>query len=366
MNSRSSLRRRWWRRWPDQRGAIILWAAAALGVFLTVGAFVIDIGYVFMTKSQLQNAADAGASKGATLLYYRADVTGDGVPDPMTYDMVVSGSYVKPNFTLAEAHATANATENSAEKRLVATGDVLAEGGCWNTAPASGQSAWIAKSASGCLNDGKIFPAMRVTVTRSSVILFFERFIGLGTATVDAQAIALVKSPGSVGSGIMLPIAFDEQAYLGTRTAPLDPLYIAEDQAIRDGGYWATLVSNASASYIRDVIYGNLLQAGAGVGDMMAVSDSAKDVAYQAFVDCVTNTALACHARVQQAVLPITRRVDNVTATIIGFACVRIASAQAGGTNSKLVFYPNTGCMVAQSPLPGIYAGTTDGTRMVF
>ena len=50
---------------PRRRGAVIVLAAVLLVTLLCACAFSIDIGYIMMVKTQLQNAADAGALAGA-------------------------------------------------------------------------------------------------------------------------------------------------------------------------------------------------------------------------------------------------------------------------------------------------------------
>src|SRR5882724_5981587 len=56
------------RRGPDRCGAIAVFAAFLLIVLFACTAFCVDIGWTTLTKSELQNAADAAAAAGAAQL----------------------------------------------------------------------------------------------------------------------------------------------------------------------------------------------------------------------------------------------------------------------------------------------------------
>ena len=52
----------------DDRGAIIIHVAFALLALLAFSAFVVDMGVMWVSRRQAQNAADAGALAGAVAL----------------------------------------------------------------------------------------------------------------------------------------------------------------------------------------------------------------------------------------------------------------------------------------------------------
>lgn len=58
--------RPWWR---GQRGATIVFVAIALVALLSFAALAVDLGYIYVVKNELQNAADSGALAGAQVLY---------------------------------------------------------------------------------------------------------------------------------------------------------------------------------------------------------------------------------------------------------------------------------------------------------
>lgn len=55
-------------RFPKKRGNIIVWAAVLMVVILAFVAFAVDVGYMMLTKTQLQNAADASALAAAAVM----------------------------------------------------------------------------------------------------------------------------------------------------------------------------------------------------------------------------------------------------------------------------------------------------------
>src|SRR6186997_229131 len=66
-----------------RRGAVLVFAAILLPVFVAIVAFVIDLGRVTLTRAQLQRAADSAALAGAGF-------TIDGV-SPLNVEQVNSG-----------------------------------------------------------------------------------------------------------------------------------------------------------------------------------------------------------------------------------------------------------------------------------
>ena len=56
-------------RLSERDGATVIIVALALVMLLGFGAFAVDIGYLYVVRNELQNAADAGALAGAAALY---------------------------------------------------------------------------------------------------------------------------------------------------------------------------------------------------------------------------------------------------------------------------------------------------------
>lgn len=148
-----------------RQGAIAVWAACSLVVSIAFLAFAVDWGYIVVTESELQNAADAGALSGARSL-----------PE---------------GRAAAIAAAQRWASKNTAAGRYVST--VAAEDieiGVWDHDTA----AFTVLPA----NSSETPDAVRVTCRRiaargDALTLFFAPVIGTDKAELTASAIAAIK-----------------------------------------------------------------------------------------------------------------------------------------------------------------------------
>ncbi|MFQ5863586.1 MAG: pilus assembly protein TadG-related protein [Candidatus Brocadiales bacterium] len=141
----------------SNRGVIAIIVAAGAGVLFGMVALGVDVGYLFLVRNQLQNAADAGALAGAPKLIYLYGGT--------------SGSEGE-----ATAEAIAYAQRHFAADRPIEPGEVDVD---------------ISVDGSEFGVDG---PSIRVTVKRTQetipVALFFGRILGTSEAEVSATAVA--------------------------------------------------------------------------------------------------------------------------------------------------------------------------------
>ena len=62
-------RRKYW-----QSGSILIMTALMIPVICALSGFVVDVGYAYMAKSKLQNAADASALAGGWSISYGREV----------------------------------------------------------------------------------------------------------------------------------------------------------------------------------------------------------------------------------------------------------------------------------------------------
>ena len=53
----------------EHKGATVVFVAIAMVMFLGFAALAVDLGYLYVVRGELQNAADAGALAGAQVLY---------------------------------------------------------------------------------------------------------------------------------------------------------------------------------------------------------------------------------------------------------------------------------------------------------
>jgi Flp pilus assembly protein TadG len=188
----------------NRRGAVLALVAASLVMILAFVVFTVDVGYITVTKTQLQNASDSAALAGAMNL-----VNGFG-PGATMNTATVTG-------TAENAAVTASAANKAGNINAVycnGTRDVQL-----------GQYQWNAASSSWTMNWGVTpYNLAKVTLHRDEagtgndgpLPLFFAPVFGTKTANVQATAAAAllpgigfkISSGSSLTAGI-LPIALD-------------------------------------------------------------------------------------------------------------------------------------------------------------
>jgi hypothetical protein len=136
-----------------RRGAVVVLAAFLMIVMLGMVAFSVDLGYIALTKSELQNAADAAAMAAASKLN-----------SPQ--------SEIKN-----EAKTYANLHHAAGQGVALADSDI--EFGTWNLAT----NAFTPSSSVG--------NALRITARRANAPHFFGRIFGRQSFDIQAQAIAM-------------------------------------------------------------------------------------------------------------------------------------------------------------------------------
>ena len=149
-----------------RRGALLVWAAICLVVVISFLAFSLDYGYIVVTESELQNAADAGALSAVNAL-------SDG------RDAVVAAAeeWVAKNTAAGEAVA------------LVTEEDV--ELGYWDKDTAT--FTVIPAGSPQVLNAVRV-TCRRTSARENSLKLFFAPILGVDRADLTVSAIASAKS----------------------------------------------------------------------------------------------------------------------------------------------------------------------------
>lgn len=203
------LKRAWQRALSfERRGNIVVLAAASMIMVFAFAAFAIDVGYMTMTRSQLQNAADAAALAGGMKLT-------DGLgPKPTAPTTVATNSR-----QAAVDLAALNAAGDVSAVYLNGATDVELGRRVWNSGTQSWTESWGTSP----------YDLIRVTARRDqanstngdrTLPLFFAPVIGNSTATLSVTATATI-SPGGgfripTASGLtapVLPIALDEPTW---------------------------------------------------------------------------------------------------------------------------------------------------------
>jgi hypothetical protein len=189
-------------------GNIVVLAAVSMVVIAAFAAFAVDIGYMTLTKSQLQNAADAAALSGGMKLI-------DGLgPNPTSASTVATNARQD-----AVTVAGQNAAGDLSGVFLDGSSDVELGHRVWDSGTQTWGEAWGISP----------YDLIRITARRNqanssngdrTLPLFFAPVLGSSTASLTVSATATV-SPGSgfripVGSGMtapVLPIALDQPSW---------------------------------------------------------------------------------------------------------------------------------------------------------
>lgn len=139
----------------ERRGVVIVLSAILMVVMFAMAALAIDMGYMFVVRTQLQSAADSAALAAGNSMH----------------------------LTAAEIRqvATDFATRHDAGGRRIADREVLVELGIWDADAESFRS----------LGNSRVGNAVRVTTSRSDEGLFFARVMGTNTFATEASAIAM-------------------------------------------------------------------------------------------------------------------------------------------------------------------------------
>lgn len=159
----------------NRRGIAIVYIALALVVLVGMAALAIDVGYFYVVKSQLQNAADSAALAGASGL--------KGIPGVNPY----------ANESTAKTRAQYFAQQNIAAGTPVlldlnsgnnATGDIVI--GCWNKSTDSMNTA--------CIRPNSVqVNARRSTlagVGPTPVSTFFGKIFNVNTVNIHSKSVA--------------------------------------------------------------------------------------------------------------------------------------------------------------------------------
>lgn len=192
-----------------QNGAVLIVVALLLLVFVGMAAMAVDLGYLFVVRNQLQNAADAGVLAGAAELYFREETA----PSPADVGRVNPG---------ANGVARDTARQNRSEQVAVEVAPGEVERGHWSFASrtfapnTSLEPVTLAGRSTAELDaDPNFINAVRVVVRRRDVPVssFFARIFGYQDFALSARAVGYVGYAGTLHPfEVDQPIAICRQA----------------------------------------------------------------------------------------------------------------------------------------------------------
>jgi hypothetical protein len=309
-----------------QKGAVTVLVALTLPVLLGVGALAVDLAYLHVVRNELQNDADAAAMAGARKLYLKG---------ASTLDWASAATTAKDAIVL-----------NRAANHALADGDVLT--GYWDTTQATpGLETSLNKPGA------TYAPAVQVSLGKSGVEnegpvrTFLASIWGIYAKPVRVTAVAGVNSPSS--AALAFPLAIAQcmyQKHWDLSTQPPRPMIDPEtNQAFvfeiaREkspdpcaNGQWTALnFEGKGANLIDDIIAHkpSLFEPPPpmlSIGDKVTFESGSKTSLYSEVQKCIGAASFPCNL----VVLPIVDQVvAGESATIRGFACMKLLAAEGG------------------------------------
>lgn len=372
----------------NQRGAVAITVALMMLILLGFAAISIDVGYLFVVRNELQNAADAAALAGAPCIYPRAQCGNTNA--------------AAPDWATAQAQAVLGVSLNKSSNVTLTgyTSDVSY--GYWDV---TGSVKGLQTSMPPSPAVGK--PAVQVVVSRSGtkngggVPSFLAKIWGLQSVPENAVAVAVISDPGNTGSGALFPVALTKCMYdqywdstngkpkVATSTTPPGTgqpnqvvgqpytFYVTSSYHAGpcEAGQWTTFDTTANdVPTVRNLISnGNPDPAAVGSpGGVCSTPDDTctyiqpgtKTTLYTSVNDCSAAGNKAC----EYVLVPI---VQDLTTTsyerILAFACVHIDQAVGGSGKYIQMEMSNNAdkCQASGAGGVGPYYGALTPARLV-
>lgn len=326
--------------------------ALSLTALVGVTALVVDLGYLYVVRNEVQNAADSAALTGASNLY-----TTTGI-----------------DWNNAETKARNEIGWNSAATVALEEGDV--QTGYWNI----GRNPDYLQAKNITPGTGDM-PAVRVTINKNSassngpISTFFAGIWGKSTLDTGATAIAVVSSPGKAGTGVLFPVAITKCMYdnywdstTGQPTSPNSPFNITSPYHTGpcEAGQWTSLLTdNNDVQTIRGLI-DNGNPDPLGIGDDIWIEPGTKNALY----DDVNNCSAAGNGSCEYVMVAV---VDDISThaevPVVAFACLRILSAYGGNEKRITVQMVGMGdphCTFSGTSSTGPAYGVTQPPRLSY
>jgi hypothetical protein len=320
--------------WREVKGAVAAMTALVILVGLGMLALVIDLGHIFLVRSELQRAADAGAMAAALgLLSIPA-----GSKGPVS---------IVPDCPRALSAAQTMVSENQADGGLLLllSGDVSF--GKWDSAANT-------FTDTGC-SIPKQVNAIKVRVRKDQsanepITLFFARALpgGWRAQELSAEALALTGYAGYAPAGAFaFPLAIDAGNVDPSQPGKLVTIHLAPTPG--DGGCWHSFDDkSAGTSDLRKLINGSTPSPEVSVGDQIKLKEGVSDADIKEL-----GKVLADNKGPMDILLPVISG-DSHTGwtTVLGFAAFHLTMVESSGSDKYLQGYtvPN---YVAPGVSPG-------------
>jgi len=333
---RKKMLRKWHRR---ESGTVVPLTAIYLLVAVAVLAVAIDLGHIFLVKSELQRVADAAALTGAMRLMTPSSGPAPGVT-PVSIDCA-----------RAISAAQAVGMENDTDGQPTTLANLAISLGTWNG---------TAFTDTGCASPSLV-NAVRAVASRTTDIYFGGLITGSNTIDLSANATVLVGNVGGLPPGYpTLPLAVDADKL----PSDGEKLVIELNPTPSDDGCWHTFKwQNPNANLIRDLINGDVETPGIKVGDQIKPTEGVKASVLQDL-----KVQLQQRGGTWDVVLPVVPGGSHTGwLEVLGFAAFRMTMVGAP-PDDKQIEVDTLNNKLAPTTLPGgstYYGLSTGSARLV-
>jgi Flp pilus assembly protein TadG len=316
-------------------GAVLPIMAVYLLVCIGMLALAVDLGHIFLVKSELQRTADAAALAGALRLM---------TPNTGVTPAVMAAS---PDCTRAISAAQAVGTQNKNDAQTTTLANIAVSLGTWNG---------TTFSDTGCASPTQV-NAVQVKASRTITVFFGSIFTGHSTMNLSALATVLVGPVGGTPPGYhTLPLAVDSDKLPSNG----QKLVMHLNPTPGDDGCWHTIFwQNPAASLLSDIINGTVETPPLRVGDQIKVKEEVSDSDLKSL-----GKMLQKNGGTWDVVLPVIPP-DAHTGwdDVLGFAAVRMTLVDSQGQDKRIEFLTLNN-KLAPTTLPGgsVYYGLSTGT----
>lgn len=222
-----------------QRGAVAILTAVLFMVFLGFAAFAIDLAHLYVVKAELQNAADAAALAGASVLiadnrnciaegrpYHCCSASTTGSCDPALID---GTSVIQTAAEVAAKNSSGNSPVPTPAVEIGhyafastwgSPGTFTADSSC-TSGSCTQLSGWETMTFATLNGNASFINAVKATVTRTDVPRFLSRIWSSTPHSVSVEATAWLGFSGTIPAGVIdAPIAVCESAILTSSNPP--------------------------------------------------------------------------------------------------------------------------------------------------
>lgn len=227
----------------NQKGSVAIIAAAGVLLILGVVGLAVDLGHLYVVKSELRRAADAGAMAGVRSLF----------PYPVSSATLP----LTPNCGAALSQGRAICQANLVEREAAVVASL--QTGFWD---------WSANCfKSGCLTD-PFTNAVTITVRRDQIPLTVMGVFGFGPVSLQATATAVMDWVGKVEPGNAFVLM------IGKKHVQTGDMYVYLNPAPIDGGGWyAKAPQGADNSTIKSYLNDPSTAPGLKQGDIVNMNN---------------------------------------------------------------------------------------------